>query len=137
MASFCLVLIDSKVGPTFSSMPGDGCAKQPVAPGVAVCRKPAFVALRCMSRRIIASSCVLHARSRYAFSFQCCTADSDNKFLTATRAFAELPFALTIDSASNLKRCVGSLSLRPLNVQKCAIGLRVSGPRDCLLSLQA
>ena len=39
------MLIDSKVGPTFSSMPGDGCAKQPVAPGVAVCRKPAFVAL--------------------------------------------------------------------------------------------
>ena len=96
-----------------------------------------FVALRCMSRRIIASSCVLHARSRYAFSFQCCTADSDNRFLTATRAFALLPFALTIKFASILKRCVGRLSLRPLNVQKCAIGLRVSGPRGCLLSLQA
>ena len=39
------MLIDSKVGATYSSMPGDGCAKQPVASGVAVSRKPAVVAL--------------------------------------------------------------------------------------------
>ena len=39
------MLIDSRVGATYSSMPGDGCAKQPVASGVAVCRKPAVVAL--------------------------------------------------------------------------------------------
>ena len=39
------MLIDSRVGAAYLSMPGDGCAKQPVALGVAVCRKPAVVAL--------------------------------------------------------------------------------------------
>ena len=68
-----------------------------------VCRfraMPALVALKGMSRMYIANSCVLHARNRYAFSFQCCTTVSYKRFVRATRAFTLLPFAINIESAA-------------------------------------
>ena len=71
-----------------------------------VCRfraLPALVALNGMSRRYIAYSCFLHARSRYAFSFQCCRAVSDNRFVRAARAFALLPYAINIESCQHLE----------------------------------
>ena len=86
-------------------------------PETPVCRKPAFVALSGMFRMSIASSCVLHARSRYAFSFQCCTADSDDRFVRATRAFALLPFAINYEFVSILKTRVRRMWSRRINVE--------------------